>query len=165
MVVCVQTKMVLASTTDYQQWIRTTIKKSATPFGTKDQFCQTQIIWFLLSTLVSFFPNSDFDFSKFKVNIIIISDQNNSQPKGGFNVLWEIYEKDDVADGTKEAFAGFFDKVNEVIDDVFDGSEYKKERFQDKIPKVRKALKNMAQKQSEKLETLWYICGTASRGN
>ena len=96
---------------------------------------------------------------------IIILDQNNAQANGGFNVLWEIYEKDDVADGTKEAFAGFFDDINDVIENVFDGSEYKKENRKDAIPKVRKALKKMTQKVFNKLETQWYRCGTASNGN
>ena len=58
---------------------------------------------------------------------MMISDQNNSQENGGFNVLWEIYEQNDVADGTKEAFAGFFDEITNVIEKVFDGSEYKRE--------------------------------------
>lgn len=90
------------------------------------------------------------------------SDQNNSQEKGGFNVLWEIYEKNDVADGTKEEFAGYFDKITDIIDDVFDGSEYRKENRQEAIQKARKALKKMTQKVFNKIETVWYICGTAS---
>ena len=94
-----------------------------------------------------------------------ILDQNNAQANGGFNVLWEIYEKDDVADGTKEAFAGFFDDINNVIENVFDGTEYKTEKRKDAIPKVRKALKKMTQKVFNKLETSWYRCGTASNGN
>ena len=96
---------------------------------------------------------------------MVILDQNNAQPKGGFNVLWEIYVKDDVADGTKEAFAGFLDKTLDVVDDVFDGSEYKNEKRKDSVPKARKALRNMAQKVFNKIETMWYICGSASRGN
>ena len=96
---------------------------------------------------------------------IMISDQNNSQENGGFNVLWEIYEQNDVADGTKEAFAGFFDEINDVIENVFDGSEYKRENRKEAIPKVRKALKKYAQKIYNKIETNWYICGTASNGN
>jgi len=90
------------------------------------------------------------------------SDQNNSQEKGGFNVLWEIYEQDDVAEGTKEEFAGYFDKITDVIENVFDGSEYTKEKRQAAIPKARKALKKSSQKLFNKIETQWYVCGTAS---
>ena len=52
MVACAHQKMALVSTTGYRQWIHTMAKKSATPFGTNDQFCLVQIIWSLLLILV-----------------------------------------------------------------------------------------------------------------
>lgn len=68
-----------------------------------------------------------------------------------------------VDEGTKETFAGFLDKTMEVVDDVFDGSEYKKEKRKAMIPKAKKALKKQTQKAFNTIETMWYVCGTASR--
>ena len=66
---------------------------------------------------------------------------------------------------TRKAGFDFASDTLDVVDDVFDGSEYKNEKRKDAVPKARKALRNMAQKVFNKIETMWYICGSASRGN
>ena len=52
-----------------------------------------------------------------------------------------------------------------VIEKNFDGSEFLTPKKEPAIPKVRKALKKKTQKVYNSIETMWYICGTASRGN
>ena len=74
MVACAHQKIVLVSTMVCQQWIHTMVKKSATLFGTNDQFCLVQIIWSLLSILVRSFLN--------QIKTYFINSQEN------FLVLW-----------------------------------------------------------------------------
>ena len=53
----------------------------------------------------------------------------------------------------------------DVVEKNFNGSEFISEKKEPAIPKVRKALKKKTQKVFNSIETMWYICGTASRGN
>ena len=83
--------------------------------------------------------------------------------KGGFSVLWEVYDPENVAQATKDALADMKAETTKAIELFLDETGNIKKKPQPLINSKAKLVSN-ALKTFDHVERLWYMCGTASRG-
>lgn len=95
-------------------------------------------------------------------HLVFAFDSDQDTRKGGFSVLWEVYDPENVAQATKDALADMKAETTKAIELFLDETGNIKKKPQPLINSKAKLVSN-ALKTFDHVERLWYMCGTASR--
>lgn len=95
-------------------------------------------------------------------HLVFAFDSDQSTRKGGFSVLWEVYDPENVSQATKDALKTMRDDTNAAIEAFLDPTGPIKKKAQPLINSQAKIGANVA-KVFDHVERMWYMCGTASR--